>query len=103
MGYETKCHVRVDDRSGTIREAHASTVLLETDELVVRGDARVRIPRLAIERVVAKNGVVTVTSPIAVVTLTLGADAAPKWARTLRPSGAPTSRNRPSASSTRWT
>ena len=43
-GYETKCRARVDDRSGHVREADA-TVLLETDELVVRGEARVKIPR----------------------------------------------------------
>jgi hypothetical protein len=68
----------VTDRAGHVREADA-TVLLETDELVVRGEARVRIPRASIERVTARAGVVTVTSPHAVVSLSLGAEAADKW------------------------
>lgn len=78
MGYETRCRARVDDRAGHVREADA-TVLLETDELVVRGEARVRIPRTSIERVTARAGMLTVTSPTAVVTLSLGAEAADKW------------------------
>jgi len=78
VGYETKCRARVDDRAGHVREADA-TVLLETDELVVRGEARVRIPRTSIERVTTRAGVLTVTSPTAVVTLSLGAEAADKW------------------------
>ena len=83
MGYETKCAVRVDDRSGNVREADAATVLLETDELIVRGDARVRVPRSAIERVTNCGGVVTVTAPGAVVRLTLGTDAAARWEKKL--------------------
>src|SRR5947209_20598191 len=83
MGYETKCHVRVDDRAGTVREAEAATVLLETDELIVRGEARVRVPRASIERVTSRSGVVTITSPAAVVSLSLGADAAAKWQKKL--------------------
>jgi hypothetical protein len=83
MGYETKCRVRVDDRSGSIREAESAAVLLETDELIVRGEARVRVPRTSIERVTARAGVVTITSPTAVVSLTLGADAAIKWRKKL--------------------
>ncbi|HEY1586620.1 MAG TPA: hypothetical protein VGH63_13090, partial [Polyangia bacterium] len=54
-------------------------MLLETDELVVRGEARVRVPRASFERVTARAGVVTVTSPLAIVTLTLGVPAATKW------------------------
>jgi hypothetical protein len=68
----------VDDRAGHVREADA-TVLLETDELVVRGEARVRIPRTSIERVTTRAGVLTITSPSAVVSLTLGPEAAAKW------------------------
>jgi hypothetical protein len=78
MGYETKCHVRVDDHSGSIREAEA-TVLLETDELVVRGVARVRIPRTTIERVSTRAGVVTITSPTAVVSPSLDEKSAAAW------------------------
>jgi hypothetical protein len=82
VGYETKCAVRVVDRSGA-RTADAATVLLETDELIVRGDARVKVPRRAIQRVTARAGVVTITSPDATVSLTLDADAAVKWKRKL--------------------
>lgn len=82
MGYETKCAVRVSDASG-VRSADAATVLLETDELIVRGDARVKVPRAAIQRVASRGGVVTVTSPVATVSLTLGADAAAKWKQKL--------------------
>jgi len=82
MGYETKCQVRVDDRSGKVREA-ISTVLLETDELIVRGEARIRVPRSSIERVTERAGVLTITSPDAVVALTLGAEAAAKWRKKL--------------------
>lgn len=78
MGYETKCRARVDDRAGHVREADA-TVLLETDELIVRGEARVRIPRASIERVTAHAGVLTVTAPSTVLSLTLGPEAAAKW------------------------
>lgn len=46
-----KCDVRVDDRSGQVRRAVGATVLLETDELIIRGEARVRVPRTTIERV----------------------------------------------------
>ncbi|HEY4307013.1 MAG TPA: hypothetical protein VGM82_21255 [Gemmatimonadaceae bacterium] len=82
MGYETKCKVRVDDGSGTIRQADSATVLLETDDLIVRGDARVKVPRLSITKVGARAGVVTIVSPAATVSLTLG-DAAAKWQKKL--------------------
>lgn len=82
MGYETKCRVRVDDHSGKIRDADA-TVLLETDELIVRGEARVRIPRASIERVTARAGVVTVTSPTATVSMSLDDKSASVWRKKL--------------------
>jgi hypothetical protein len=82
MGYEMTCQVRVDDRSGTVREAQGK-VLLETDELIVRGDARVRVPRRSIERVTRRDGLVSITAPNAIVTLTLGADAALRWQKKL--------------------
>ncbi len=83
MGYETKCRVQVDDGSGKPRIADA-TVLLETDELVVRGDARITVPRRDIETVVRRAGVVTVTAPSAMVKLTLGEPAAAKWEERLK-------------------
>jgi hypothetical protein len=82
MGYETKCRARVDDGSGTIRDAE-STVLLETDELIVRGEARVRIPRSSITKLASRAGVLTITAPPAVVALRLGDDAAAKWKKKL--------------------
>jgi hypothetical protein len=83
MGYETKCKVRVDDGSGSIRESDAATVLLETDELIVRGDARVKVPRASITSVASRGGVVIVKSPTATVSLTLGDEAALKWRKKL--------------------
>lgn len=78
MGYETKCRVKVVDAAGT-READVAAVLLETDDLIVRGEARVKVPRTSIESVTSRAGVVTVRSPTATVSLTLGAEAAAKW------------------------
>jgi hypothetical protein len=68
----------VTDAAGVVREADA-TVLLETDELIVRGAARIKIPRTAIERATVRAGVLTVTAPQGVVTMSLGADSAQKW------------------------
>ncbi len=82
MGYETKCRVRVVDGRGSL-EADA-TVLLETDELVVRGEARTRVKRLEIQRVARRSGVVTVTSPGGTITLSLGEPAAERWEKKLR-------------------
>ena len=81
MGYETKCRVRVVD-NGATREADA-TVLLETDELIVRGDARIRVKRADIRRITRRAGAVTVTSPTATITLSLGEPAAERWAKKL--------------------
>ena len=78
VGLETKCRAKVDDGSGKIREADA-TVLLETDELIVRGEARIKVPRASIEKVTTRAGVLTVSAPPATIALTLGADAAAKW------------------------
>jgi len=83
MGYETKCKVRVEDGSGTIRQSDSATVLLETDDLIVRGEARVKVPRSSITSVASRAGVVTIKSPTATVSLTLGDDAAPKWRKKL--------------------
>lgn len=83
MGYEAKCRVHVADGSGKPRTADA-TVLLETDELIVRGDARVRVPRREIRSVARRGGVVTITAPTATVKLTLGEPAATKWEQKLK-------------------
>ena len=84
MGYETKCDVRVVDADGGVRHGANAIVLLETDELIVRGDARVRVPRTDIREVTRRGGAVTVATPAARVTLTLDADAADKWQRKLQ-------------------
>lgn len=81
MGYEVKCRVRVVEKGGA-READG-TVLLETDELVVRGEARVRVRRAAIQRVTRREGVVTVAAPTATIALTLGEPAATRWEKKL--------------------
>ncbi len=83
MGYEAKCRVQVDDGSGKPRTAEA-TVLLETDDLVVRGGARIKVPRRDIKQVARRGGVVTVTAPSATVKLTLGEPAATKWEQKLK-------------------
>lgn len=75
MGYEAKCRARVEERGAGVREADA-TVLLETDELIVRGEARIRVARSAIAKVATRNGVVTITAPNATISLSLGAAAA---------------------------
>lgn len=82
MGLEAKCHARVTDSSGKTREAD-STVLLETDELIVRGEARIRIPRSDIQALDIRAGKLTITAPTARVALALGPDAATKWAKKL--------------------
>jgi hypothetical protein len=82
MGYEAKCRVRVDDHSGKIRDALA-TVLLETDDLIVRGEARIRIPRRSIKRVTSRDGVVTISSPNATVALSLDEKSAAAWRKRL--------------------
>src|SRR5262249_8313328 len=82
MGYETKCRARVDDGSGKIRDAE-STVLLETDELIVRGEARSRIQRSSTTKLASRSGVLTIPAPTAVIALSLGDDAAAKWKKKL--------------------
>jgi len=78
VGLETRCHVRVRDVDGATREADDAAVLLETDELIVRGPARVRIPRASITDVRAAKGTLTVTHAAGTLSLVLGPDAE-KW------------------------
>jgi len=77
MGYETRCRVRTIDAAGTAREADA-TVLLEPDDLIVRGEARVRVSRATITSMDARDGRLVVVHPAGTLSLALGADAA-KW------------------------
>lgn len=82
MGLEAKCRARVADDSGKIREADA-TVLLESEELIVRGEARIRIPRASITKITARAGVLTIAAPPQIVSLKLGDEAAAKWKKKL--------------------
>jgi hypothetical protein len=82
VGLEAQCRARVTDGAGKTREAE-STVLLETDELIVRGEARIRVPRSDIQSLDVRAGTLTVTTPGARVVLSLGADAAAKWGKKL--------------------
>ena len=80
MGYETRCSVRVDDRRGNVREADAATVLLETDELIVRSPFRLTIPRAGIRSATAAGEALDVVYDGGAVTLRLGEREAAKWA-----------------------
>jgi hypothetical protein len=82
MGLEARCPVRVVDADGTERAA-LGTALLESDALIVRGEARVRVPRTAILDAVAHDGVLAVRWEGGALDLTLGAAAA-KWLTRLR-------------------
>jgi hypothetical protein len=77
MGLETRCLARTRDADGTLREGEGA-VLLETDELIVRGPARVKVPRASITDVTVDGGTLTVTHADGTVVLALGKDAE-KW------------------------
>lgn len=77
MGLDSRCAVRVEDGDGRRDDADAK-VELEGDALIVRGAARVRVPRGDITDLSAVDGVLTVTHHGGTVRLTLG-DAAEKW------------------------
>lgn len=77
MGYETRCVATVRDADGMTREGEGA-VLLETDELIVRGPARVRVPRSSIRDVRRDGDTLHVTHAAGSLSLPLGAGAA-KW------------------------
>jgi hypothetical protein len=77
MGLEAKCVVRVDGAP------HQGTALLETDELLFRGPARLKIPFASITSLEADDGVLRVTHPGGTAHFELG-DAAAKWAEKIR-------------------
>ena len=81
MGLEARCEARVRDGAG-VERAGVGTALLESEELVVRGEARVRVPRAAITEAAAHDGILTVRWRDGSLELTLGA-AATKWATRL--------------------
>jgi hypothetical protein len=77
MGLEANCVVRVD---GAL---HRGTALLETDELLFRGPARLKIPFTSITSLEAGNGVLRVTHSGGTADFELG-DAAATWAEKIR-------------------
>lgn len=77
MGLEAKCVLRVDG------VPHPGTALLETDELLFRGPARLKIPFASITSLEADDGVLRVTHPGGTAHFELG-DAAATWAERIR-------------------
>ena len=65
------------------RDSGEGKALLETDELLFRGDFRARVALRDISGVEARRGLLTITWPGGTLALSLG-DAAEKWAETIR-------------------
>jgi hypothetical protein len=77
MGIEAKCVVHVDGVS------HQGTALLETDELLFRGPARLKIPFKSITALDTSDGMLRVTHAGGRADFELG-EAAAKWAERIR-------------------
>jgi len=77
MGRERACRAKFG------RQAGEGRALLETDELVFRGEFRAKVPLREIESLATKAGVLTVRWPGGTLALSLG-DAAEKWAEAIR-------------------
>ena len=77
MGQELSCEVRF---GGKVSMGKA---LLETDNLIFRGDFRLSIPLKSIQSLQAADGVLRVTSPAGTALFTLGPQA-DKWAHKIR-------------------
>ena len=73
MGQEAKCDVRFGGKIS------AGKALLETDDLIFRGDFRLSIPLKSVQSLEAADGVLRVAWPEGVALFTLGAQA-DKWA-----------------------
>jgi hypothetical protein len=71
MGLELAGRARVAPRDGSVTEGVAK-ILLETDDLIVRGPVRVKIPRADIREVTARGETVTVRHAGGVLSLMLG-------------------------------
>jgi len=76
MGREAICHAKFG------RESGEGKALLETDDLVFRGDFRVKVPIKAVTATQVKNGVLTVEWPEGRLALSLGRSAE-KWAEAI--------------------
>ena len=77
MGQEVRCNATIEGKS-----AHGRA-LLETDDLVFRGDVRVSIPFRTITALAAREGVLTVSYPGGTADFELGAYAE-QWADRIR-------------------
>lgn len=77
MGQEATCEARF---GGKVSNGKA---LLETDELIFRGDFRLAIPTKSMESVEAAAGILTITYPQGTVAFALGPQAE-KWAYKIR-------------------
>jgi hypothetical protein len=78
MGREAKC----EGKLGSQRSA--GKALLETSELIFRGDFRVKVPFKAITALAVKGPNLTLKWPEGELTLNLGVTQAPKWAEKIR-------------------
>ncbi len=76
MGRESVCQARFG------RESGEGLALLETDELVFRGDFRVRVPLRQVTAANVKNGVLTLEWPDGRLALSLGRSAE-SWAQSI--------------------
>lgn len=77
MGQEAQCEVRFGDK------VSSGKALLETDELIFRGEFRLKIPLKSIQSMEVAGGVLSVTSPEGTAAFTLGRDAG-TWAHKIR-------------------
>jgi hypothetical protein len=77
MGQEAHCELRFAGKKS------AGKALLETDDLIFRGDFRLSIPLKSIQSLEAADGVLRVRSPEGTALFTLGAQA-DKWAHKIR-------------------
>lgn len=76
MGRELQCSVRYNGTRST------GKAILETDEILFRGDLRLRIPFASLKSVAAKDGELDLTWPNNSVVLELG-EQAEKWAHAI--------------------
>jgi hypothetical protein len=77
MGQEANCQARFGGK------VSAGKALLETDELIFRGEFRLKIPLKSIQSLDVAGGVLSVTSPEGTAQFTLGAKAG-TWAHKIR-------------------
>jgi hypothetical protein len=77
MGREVRCACRWGDARGQV------TALLETTEVIVRGELRARVARASLRDVTVRGGTLAFVADGKIVELDLGAKAAASWAAAL--------------------